>query len=145
MPATYTAWEVPDVKFEHPCSILVSGASGSGKSNWIKNVIEHDFIKGGIKNIYYFMPYIDNVNIAPLPHQSMYLMEGLPTMTWLKETFSLDTPRDSLIIVDDMWGECVKSSAVRHLLNFCRSHFGISMIFVTQYFFEGGKPSVPYR
>jgi hypothetical protein len=145
MPATYLGYEVPSIKFQHPCSIFVSGASGSGKTEFIKNIVEHDFIEGGINTIYFFMPYIETTVISPLPHQELVLMEGVPTMAWLNDTFSLNGPKDTLIIVDDLWGQCVKSEAIRHLLKYCRSHFGISMIFVTQYFFEGGKPSIPYR
>lgn len=145
MPATYTAHEVPSLKFQHPCSIFVSGASGCGKTEWIKNVIENDFIDGGIKTIYFFMPYCETPKIVPLAHQELVLMEGVPTKTWIDDTFSVDGPDDCLIVVDDLWSECIKSPAIRHLLKYGRSHFKVSMIFVTQYYFEGGKPSIPFR
>ena len=145
MPATYTGREIPSLKFRHPHSMFVSGSSGVGKTEFIKNIIETDFIEGGINTIYYFMPYIETPNIVPLPHQEMILMEGLPTRKWIDSNFSLEGPFDTLIIVDDLWGACVKSDAIRHLLRYCRSHFQISMIYVTQYYFEGGKPSKAYR
>ena len=146
MPRNYIGTVIENIKFRHPVSIFVSGASGTGKSHWIKHVIEQDFIQGNIRTIYYFMPEIENISISPLPHQELYLMQGVPTMTWIKDTFQQNGPRDTLIVVDDLWGECIKAKdSTRFLLKYCRNHYGISMIFVTQYFFEGGKPSVPYR
>jgi hypothetical protein len=146
MPRNYIGTQIDTLKFRHPVSIFVSGASGTGKSEWIKNVIERDFIDGNIKKIYYFMPEIENIRIRPSLNQELYLMQGVPTKTWIRDTFRTDGPRDTLIVVDDLWGECIKAKeATRHLLKYCRNHYGISMIFVTQYFFEGGKPSIPYR
>jgi hypothetical protein len=146
MPGTFTGRQLPPLKFQHPASMLVSGSSGTGKTEFIKNVIETDFIEGGINTIFYFMPYVERPNITPLPGQNIVLMEGLPTRKWIDENYTLEEgPFDTMIVVDDLWGECVKSPAVRHLLRFCRSHFKISMVYVTQYYFEGGKPSKPYR
>ena len=91
------------------------------------------------------MPRMENVNIEPLEHQSLYLMEGLPTRAWVDATFSIDGPRDSLIIVDDMWAECTDSPVIKDLLQYGRSHFGVSLFFCTQYYFENSKKSIPLR
>ena len=92
MPRNYIGTVIENIKFRHPVSIFVSGASGTGKSHWIKHVIEQDFIQGNIRTIYYFMPEIENVSISPLPHQELYLMQGVPTMTWIKDTFKSMAP-----------------------------------------------------
>lgn len=138
MPESYLGKFIHDLRFCHPFCILVSGTTGSGKSNFIKNVIEKNGIKGKINQIYYFMPRLEALNIDAGPDRRLYLMEGIPTKKWIDETFK-ESNRDTLIVVDDQWDECIESPDVKRLCNWGRRHLGVSLAFVTQNFYEQGK------
>lgn len=127
---------VPDLRFEHPAALLVSGTTGAGKTHWTKLLIENDGIKGEIKKIYYFMPMLENVNISPNPDQQLFLMEGMPTQSWVSDNFRPNEDAKTLIIVDDQWSQCVQSPVIESLLNHGRRHFGVSLIFIAQNFYE---------
>ncbi len=70
---------VPDLRISHPCSIFIAGATGTGKSNFIKNFIECDAIKEGTDIVYYFMPRFETLDITPPNGVDIYTYEGLPS------------------------------------------------------------------
>lgn len=140
----YIANYLENFQFSHPCALLVSGTTGAGKSFFIKNLIEKNGIKGTISTIYYFMPRLEPLEITPLPHQKLYVLEGMPTNRWYEDTFNENT-RDTLIIIDDMWSECIESEVVRRLLTHGRRHLGISLAFTAQNFFERSKQAITLR
>ena len=133
-----------DFRFAHPAAVLVSGSTGSGKSFFVKNVIEKGGIRGRITSIYYFMPRLERLDINPPPGQRLYLMEGLPTRNWVDETFR-ETQRDSMIVIDDQWKEAVDNRCIEYLLVYGRRHLGITIFGITQNFYQRSKASTLIR
>ena len=136
---------VPDLRFQHPAALLVSGTTGAGKSHWVKLLIENDGIKGDIEKIYYFMPILENINISPNANQQLFLMEGMPTRSWVDDTFKVNQDAKTLIVVDDQFSKCVQDQVIEHLLTFGRRHYGLSLIFIAQNFYEKSKNSRTLR
>ena len=130
---------VPDVRFAHPCSLLIAGSTGTGKSNFVKNIIECDGIKGDIKHIYYFMPRLEPIDVKPGANQHLYLLEGLPSQEWVDDTFEIESDSKSLIVIDDLWSACIEHNVCEYLLTYGRRHLGVSLIFVAQNFYEKSK------
>jgi len=135
---------VEDLRFQHPCALLVSGTTGAGKSNFVKNIIERRGIKGRINTIYYFMPKMETLDITPNPGQKIYYFPGLPTEKWVRDTFHEST-HDSLVIIDDQWSAAIESEVVSNLTTFGRRHDGISIIMITQNFYEKAKRAIIIR
>ena len=134
----FTGWVMSSTKFDHPTALFITGTTGAGKSHFIKKTIENEGIKGVINNIFYFMPYMEAIDIQPLPHQKLFLMTGIPTQRWLTDVFKKDYANDSLIIIDDQWTECCNSNVARSLLTHSRRHDRVSLIFVSHSFYEPG-------
>jgi len=127
-----------NLKFRHPTALFITGTTGAGKSRFISNTIEKSGIKGRINNIYYFMPHTEKLNIRPLPHQKLHLIQGIPTRRWLDKTFFPENNRDSLVIIDDQWTEAANSEVSKLLITYGKNHWGCSLIFVSHSFFEKG-------
>ena len=135
---------VADLRFQHPCSLLISGTTGSGKTHFTKNLVEYKGIAGPITRIFLFLPRIEPVEIAAPTGQELFLMEGLPTQNWVDITFK-SGPGNALIIIDDQWSRCIDSKVIEFLLTFGRRHLGLSLIFITQNFYEKSKISITLR
>ncbi len=136
---------VPDLRFQHPCSLLISGTTGAGKSHFVKRLIEKRGIRGKIKDIYYFMPRLERLEIQPPKKQELFCMTGLPTRAWLDETFKVPKKGNALIIVDDQWGDCVESKDVEYLCSYGRRHLKLSMVFLAQNFYEKSRKAITLR
>lgn len=135
-----TLQKIDSLTFHHPVCLIISGTTGSGKSNFVANIIKYDAIDGDIKNIYYFVPQIENLDIITRPDQELHIREGLPTRQWCLE--KLDTgKRDNLVVIDDQWTKCVGSDAVTHLISVGRRHWGVSIICIAQNYYQKGNNS----
>jgi hypothetical protein len=139
-----TVEKLPPLEFQHPTALLISGTTGSGKSYFTKNLVEYGAISGDIKNIWYFMPKYEHLDIIPPRNQKLFVIEGLPTKDWMDQQFK-DKKRDNLIIIDDQWGKCVNSELCEHLLGYGRRHYGVSLIFISQNYYEKGTHSILMR
>ena len=136
---------VPDLRFQHPCSLLISGTTGAGKSHFVARLIEMRGIRGNIKSIYYFMPRLEKLDIITPPKTELYPMTGLPTKEWLEDNFKPNKDSKSLIVIDDQWSDCVESKAVEFLTTYGRRHMKLSMIFLAQNFYEISRKAITLR
>lgn len=141
MPESFLGPFIGDLRFNHPFAIVVSGTTGAGKSTFLKNMIEKDGIKGTINEIYYFMPQIEKLNIKTKSNQIIQPLQGLPDRKWMDDQgwTTENSKRDALFIFDDLWTECINNDTTRQAVTWARNHLGISVAFVTQYFFEQSK------
>ena len=135
---------VKDLRFKHPTALLIAGTTGSGKSEFVKNLIENGGIKGKITKIYFFLPRLEPLLIETNDETKIFLEQGLPTEEWISNNFK---PGDNqtLLVIDDQWTEAVKSAAVENLSCFGRRHLGISLVFITQNFFTRSPRSIIIR
>ena len=130
--------------FTHPAAIMINGTPGSGKSHMAKNIIESGAIEGEINEIHYFMPKWENLNIAVAPHQSLFVHEGLPDHEWVEKTLK-NKPRDTLVVVDDLWHKAVDDKICLDLLYYHRRHSTVSLIFISQSFYAKGQHGIQMR
>jgi len=67
---------VPDLRFQHPTALLIAGTTGSGKTQFVKNLIEHGGIKGKINKIYFFLPRLEPLLIETDDDTKIFLEQG---------------------------------------------------------------------
>jgi len=113
------------MSFLHPCSILISGPSNSGKSTFI---LKAPF-KPRPKKTFYFYG-IWNRGWEKLKH--IKFIQGLPN-----EDFHF--PRDSLIVIDDLMSEMSDNTFISNLFTRHCHHDHVSIILVTHNLFCQGK------
>ena len=101
-------------------------------------------INGDIRQIYYFMPRLETLDIRPDPSQQLFLMEGLPTKSWVDDTFRKEN-KHCLIIVDDLWAQVVNCPVAEYLNSYGRRHFNVSLVYTGQNFYEKGKYAITIR
>lgn len=132
------------LKFKTPFAMSVSGASMSGKSEFILKLIEHRDVLFDVKfeHIFYCEP-----EALVLRHNPIYerlrdafpnaqLVVGLPDVKSLNLTLDC-TPK--LILIDDLMGPFLQSEEMVKLLSIECHHFNITTIFTLQNFFAPSK------
>jgi hypothetical protein len=124
-----------DVRFKLPANFYVSGQSQSGKSFFVRKLLQHLTLFNPVptKIIYCYGEY--QKEFAEL--QNVELIEGFPSN--LNE---LTQGHDnSLVVLDDLMGECSKDQRVSDLFTRGSHHKGISVLYLTQNLFPPGKLS----
>ena len=121
---------VPEHVFITPTTIIVSGATGSGKTTWLKKLLENQilFSSKPSKIIYCYGAW----------QPGFEEMEGVD----FREGLNIPENKEKehmLIILDDLMTEVVQSSTVQGLFTEGSHHNNITVIFVLQNLFQQGK------
>lgn len=115
-------------KLVHPSNCFLSGPSGSGKSVFVKKLIDHHMFDPMPTNIIYcygiYQPLFNSM-------KNVTFEEGLPS--------NLSSIRDALIIIDDLMTELANDIRLSNLFTKGSHHRNLSIIFITQNFFQQGK------
>ncbi|GFX85997.1 uncharacterized protein TNCV_3719411 [Trichonephila clavipes] len=116
------------LKLVHPFTLILAGPSGSGKSQFVKKLIENKMIKPFPKKIIwcygvYQALYEEMLNIS--------FHEGIPS--------NLHQSSDALIVIDDLMGELGNDPQLTKLFVKFLHHRNLSIIFVVQNIFHKGK------
>ena len=114
-----------NIKFISPAIIVLSGATSSGKTTWIKRFLNSDMFDRSPHKVFYcygvFQPTFDTMKNVEFIH-------GLP------QDFNqfYDTPQHNLLILDDLQNDVISSPEIQHLV--CREshHRNLSVIYITQ-------------
>lgn len=115
-------------KLVHPSTCLVSGPTGSGKTVFIKKLIDYKmFHPMPTKIVYCYGSYQPLFNSM----KNVTFEEGLPS--------NLNSLRNCLIIFDDLMAELASDSRLSNLFTKGSHHRNLSVIFITQNFFHQGK------
>ena len=119
---------------KHPFTMLIAGPTGSGKTIWVKKLIDKlpivcDIIPQRI--VYFYGQY------QPIFSQfkNVNFVRGLPER--ILSSFSGQFPE--LVIIDDLMAESSKSEIVSDLFTKGSHHRNLCIIFITQNFFMRGK------
>ena len=127
--------------FHCPCTIALSGVSGSGKTHLTYKIIEDkDFL---------FNEKITKVLYAYSVWQPFYMkmeqdlkinfLEGLPTIEYLNNF--TDGQTNTILVLDDMMESVVKSSEIENIFTKLSHHKKINLIYITQNIYCQGKHS----
>ena len=117
------------LKLENPCSIVISGASGTGKTNLVLRLIDHvqEMFNNSIKRIVFFYEVWQTSYEAYL--QKVEFLQGLPTEEFLKQA------KDSLIILDDQM-HSKNTALISKIFTVYSHHYGFSVIETLQNIFH---------
>jgi hypothetical protein len=130
-----------DLKLKTPFTMTVSGGTGSGKSFWLKSLLENqshcvDKPFGRVMYCYgIYQPLFDTLRES-VPDIEFF--EGLPKDEFENyDKFGADV--NALVVLDDLMSELANDSELTNL--FCRfsHHAHVSCAFVLQNFFHEGR------
>lgn len=111
----------------HPFTAICSGASGSGKTFFLKSLLEHR----------------DKL-IKPLPKQVIWFygesqpLHGEIEDVEFRDDSDFEEVRDALLIFDDLMSELSGDEKLSKLFTKYSHHRNLSVIFITQNFFHKG-------
>ena len=130
-----------DLRLIFPFSMLVSGASGSGKTYFVKTVIENldCLISKPINNIVYIYSCWQPVYDSLLEIRQINFIEGLPSS--LADDTILPPQKNNLLIIDDLMSQASESDEVQKVFTQYCHHRNLSCIYLVQNFFCQGKAS----
>jgi len=117
-----------DVSFKHPYTLTICGASQSGKTCFIKELIKSDLNNVKFERIIWCYGASNNVDIP-----GVELVEGLD--------FELHGNIPTLVVIDDLMTEAANSSVVLDLFTKKSHHNNCSVILITQNFYFQGRYS----
>ena len=117
--------------FESPFTAIVSGASGTGKTEWIKKLLKNKdhMIKEPPKHILYCYGEI-NPEILKLKHDGIEIFHGVPTRQDIDQR-----GKNLLLILDDLISD-IDPKFLEILYIRGSHHWNVSVITVTQNLFD---------
>ena len=127
------------VLLQLPFRLICAGASGVGKSWFVKDFIEHvgEIVNGEIDTIIYC--YSED---QPLYRE---LAESVPSIIWIEgfdetiDQYLQDMNKKKLLVIDDQMCEGATSPYLLSLFTKRSHHSNTSIIFITQNIFFQGK------
>ena len=128
-----TAHSINDSKLEKPFRLIVGGGSGSGKTTFVKELVDTNHFSSPFDKIVYCYPdYLTDVPVEL--DQIVEYRPGLCDLNYLS-----NLPRNSLVIYDDMMEECGKSDDIMKLFTVVARKRNLSIIFLVQNIYHQSK------
>ena len=116
-----------------PFRLIVSGGSGSGKTEFVKQLVNKRFYSEPIRDVIYCYP--DYLTEIPTEFDiAVQYHAGLPDTT-----FMASIPDSSLLILDDMMIECSKCEDIAKLFSVVGRKRKISVILIVQNLYQQGR------
>ena len=138
MAAVHTTF---DPRLQHPFSMVVSGPSNSGKTYFVKTVIENmdRLFSEKIENIVYvyscWQPIYDDL----LKIRNIHFVEGIPKS--LCDDAILPVHTRNLLIIDDLMNDACNNIEVQYVFTKYVHHRNLSCMYLVQNLFMQGKTS----
>ena len=131
----------PVFPFKENSSICAVGATGSGKTGWVYKGLRHleQIFEGPAINdvLYCYGVYQGLFDDMSRAINGIHFQEGLPSRQDIEDLSS--ESGQSLLVLDDLMSRVTSSEAMSDLFcQFCH-HKNISVIYLTQNLFHGGK------
>ena len=125
-----------NVYLHHPFTMLVAGPTGSGKTYWLKRLIDnvHKYCSPPPMRITYFYGEYQEI-FSSIPNVNF--IQGLPENLINK----FDGMQPEWIIIDDLMQESTNSKVISELFTKGSHHRNLSVILLVQNFFTRGKES----
>ena len=133
---TTGAFPEMDLYLKHSFTCMVSGPTGSGKTEFVKKLVKN------LNNMVFPVPEI--IYWCYNEYQPAYVeLEGIPTLHFcegLPDTECLKANKNvpKLIILDDLMGNVKKEDKLTHLFTCGSHHWNISVIHIVQNIFYSG-------
>ena len=116
----------------HPCTCLVSGPTGSGKTSLVKDIIQQGVIKPEPKHILWL--YAENQPLYK-SMRNVVFYQGIPEDI---ETY-FDPKNNNLLVIDDLMTKCHSDERMTRLFSVGSSHKNLSIIFIIHNLFHQGR------
>lgn len=116
------------LQLKHPFTMIVAGPTGSGKTHFVKKIIENKMILPFPKTKLWCYGIFQKL-YAEIPNITFH--EGLPS--------NLHQYSDALVIVDDLMSELGGDAQLTKIFTKMSHHRNISIIFIVQNVFHKGK------
>ncbi|MCP4473327.1 MAG: hypothetical protein GY821_01890 [Gammaproteobacteria bacterium] len=121
-----------DIRLKHPFSMIVSGPSQAGKTQFVVQLIKNIEKMSTVRPTEIFWCYSEfqpiYTEIAALPN--VQLIEGVPQLSELKQE-----KKAKLVILDDLMNEISKSSMLSTLFSKGCHHWSLSCVHIVQNLF----------
>ena len=125
-------------EFQHPCTVVISGPSGSGKSVLTKDILCQRSIQPSPQRIIWcygqYQPLYDAIQ-RQLPY--VEFVKGIPE--FLEHESFLDTSVRNCIVLDDLMGDAKKNDKISRLFSIGSHHRNLTVLYLTQNVFPQGK------
>ena len=125
------------LRFSAPCTGIISGPTGSGKTSFTLNLLKHSdkMFTEPINKIYYFYGVWQRAFEGFTGDRLVYLQE-LPTQERIN---SLTNGDHNLVIIDDMQITALNDSFIANLFSRESHHRNLSVFLLLQNLFHQGK------
>jgi hypothetical protein len=130
-------YETSDIKFKHPFSAVVAGPSSSGKTVFVRRLLQHHLILTTINStplrvIWAYGVWQDFYN-DKIPGVDISYMRGLPSEDEMK------TAKPDVIVIDDLMSDLSGDKRLSNLFTRGSHHWGVSVIYIMQNLFHQSK------
>lgn len=126
-----------DLYLQHPFAMIVAGPRRSGKSYFVKNIIQNRYIHPMVEQIVWYFASPQPDLMSELEGVGVEFIKRLPVSN-MEEKYS--NSKKTLIIIDDLMQEACEREDVQSLFTRGR-HLNVSLIFISQNVFHRGKYS----
>ena len=115
--------------FQHPFNLIVSGASGSGKTEWVLKFLKHSdaLIEPPPRKILYCFGEA-NQTVIKLRNDGIETHHGIPNEDLVKQY--------DMVILDDLALHINNNDFLDRLFTVGSHHWGVSVVFITQSLFS---------
>ena len=133
MPKFIEAREICDSRLEKPFRLIIGGASGSGKTSFLKKLVDSSHFGSPFDKIVYFYPeYLPDIPIEF--DQIVEYRTGIADLDYFSSL-----PKNTLIIFDDLMNECGSSTDIMKLFSVIARKRELSIAFIVQNMFDQTK------
>lgn len=128
------------ITFQAGLPIAVVGPTGSGKSTFVKKLVQFrkSLFKPTVSKVLYCYGVWDSAYDELMMDDDVEMMEGLPDA---EKIGAMNDGNFNLLILDDLLGRVVDDINMQELFCVHARHFNITTVFVTQNLYQKGKYS----
>ena len=126
-----------DIKFKHPCTILLAGPTGSGKTILVRKILQDhtslfDNIKTKTLKVTWCYGQWQPAYSTPVRNVEIDYVDELIDQTYLQKN------RPQLVVIDDLMTELGGDKVLANLFTKGSHHLSVSVIFIVQNLFHQG-------